>query len=434
MVAGAALLYGLSETNQFWMRPMTLTLVLDDTDVPARFGAGAGALAAAEGTAFHHLPARFDTVRDADAAQYVFAAGGLGPSGLVWAERALGSPVRPASSPAEIVAAAAAEPVTVPLHPAFLADGEAVAGLERAAVEAGIAVRRVTVVETAAGLALADAPPGTPPLLWRDRFGGLHTSPRTEPGGPALAIALIGGERDHRDIYPAAVASLADAAEHLGIALDVHFVPPPGLDGAPEAIAGRLSGFAGVLLPGGSDMANVPGQIRAAAATLAAGVPTVGLCLGMQTMSTAVAWRAFGAAVASLAEADPAAPIKTFVAMAGASGGEGPLPEHRTGDQPVAPVAGSRLAAVLPRTPVIRCNHRFHLAPALVPDLERAGLKVAATGCGGGVVDAVEVPAHPFFMGMQGHPELGTRRGAPHPLLVAFLAAAARHVRNPAVA
>jgi CTP synthase (UTP-ammonia lyase) len=68
------------------------------------------------------------------------------------------------------------------------------------------------------------------------------------------------------------------------------------------AIAASL---AGMVLPGGSAMKNVPGQIEAAAAGLAAGVPTVGLCLGMQTMATAIAWRRFGRGTANLAEADP---------------------------------------------------------------------------------------------------------------------------------
>ncbi len=60
----------------------------------------------------------------------------------------------------------------------------------------------------------------------------------------------------------------------------------------------------------------------------------------------------------------------------------------------------------------------------ILGDLETHGLRVAALGVDGAVVDAIEVPDHPFYMGMQGHPELSSRADAPHPLIVAFLKAA----------
>jgi CTP synthase (UTP-ammonia lyase) len=65
------------------------------------------------------------------------------------------------------------------------------------------------------------------------------------------------------------------------------------------------------------------------------------------------------------------------------------------------------------------------LNPALLPDLEAAGLRIAAQSLSGAIVDAIELPDHPFFIGMQGHPELSSRPDMPHPLLAAFLMAAA---------
>ena len=102
------------------------------------------------------------------------------------------------------------------------------------------------------------------------------------------------------------------------------------------------------------------------------------------------------------------------------------LPIHRTGDQVIDIVSGTRLSGIIGSERQIRCNHRFRLNPALLPDLEAAGLRVAASSSSGAVVDAIEVPAHSFFIGMQGHPELSSRANMPHPLLVAFLETAAK--------
>jgi CTP synthase len=102
------------------------------------------------------------------------------------------------------------------------------------------------------------------------------------------------------------------------------------------------------------------------------------------------------------------------------------LPQHRLGDQPLR-IDDPQLAALFGAQAQVRCNHRYHLNPALVPRLREHGVRIAATDPEGRIVDAVAAAAaaHPFYIGMQGHPELGSRRGAAHPLVTAFLAAAA---------
>jgi CTP synthase (UTP-ammonia lyase) len=263
------------------------------------------------------------------------------------------------------------------------------------------------------------------PLARRDRFGRIGSYAPPLYGTDSLTIGLIGAESDHRNVYPAALASLADAADSLSIPIDVRFIDPEHIEQFEDPAV--FEGLSGILLPGGADMKNVAGQTAVAALSLETGLPTVGLCLGMQTMATAVAWRAFGRDTANLAEADPDARIKTFVPMASARDPNGtPLPIHRTGDQAIDIVSGSRLSAIIGSERQIRCNHRFRLNPALLPDLEAAGLRIAASSSSGAVIDAIELPAHSFFIGMQGHPELSSSVDMPHPLLVAFLEAAAR--------
>lgn len=151
-----------------------------------------------------------------------------------------------------------------------------------------------------------------------------------------------------------------------------------------------------------------------------AGKPAVGLCLGMQTMTTAVFRRATGRCDATLAEVDPHAGIKTFVPLTGET-----AERHRLGEQAIVTAPGSRLRALLGPNSAIRSNHQFKLDLDLIPTLESNGLMVTARSIDGAIAEGIELNGHPFFMGMQGHPELKSRKGVPHPLLTAFVDAAA---------
>ena len=401
---------------------MGLILVLHDTPHPALYGAVAAAIAAARQCGFMHVEARFDTKLHADATQHVIASGGLGPSGLCWFERLSGKQVPPVATPESILDAARMQDVVVPIHPAFLVDQDLPTTLSSAARALGIEVKAIIIREDSD--CFFDA--ATREILaLRDRFGriGLHAPPFHESDG--LTIGLIGAESDHRDVYPAALASLADAADSLSIPIDVRFIDPVHINQIEDPAV--FDGLSGILLPGGADMKNVAGQTAAAALSLEIGLPTIGLCLGMQTMATAVAWRAFGRSTANLAEADPDAPIKTFVPMAGVRDPDGNvLPIHRTGDQRIDIVPCTQLSGIVGSERQIRCNHRFRLNPALLSDLEVAGLRIAASSSAGAIVDAIEVPGHSFFIGMQGHPELSSRADMPYSLIVAFLESAAK--------
>ncbi|SEQ28404.1 Glutamine amidotransferase class-I [Faunimonas pinastri] len=373
-----------------------LTLVIDGTDRPALYGAAAARLAYRDGARFMHLPARFDLARDPDAAQYVHASGGLGPSGLFFAERSLGKTVEPALDLAAIIAAAREENVVVPVHPRFGQSAEAVAEPAR---EAGVSVLvvDVPVVDDCLGRGQATA-------------------------GSDVSILLVGRERDHRDVYPAALVSLQDAASQLGLSLAVRFGEPAGLVG--PGADDILAAADGILLPGGSSMCNVPAQIAASRHALENDIPVLGLCLGMQTMATAFAQRALATEAVNLAEADPDAPIKSFVAMA-ALGGEASLPIHRTGNAVGQARSGTKLASLIAGEPIrFRYNHRYCLAPGLHAKLQEAGLVISLASHDDRVVDGIEVPRHPFFWGFQGHPELGFPAGRPHPVFMAFLSAA----------
>jgi CTP synthase len=406
---------------------MGLILVFHDTASPALYGAIAASVAVARGIRFMHVAARFDITRHADAEQHVVACGGLVGSGLLWFERLSGEPVSNVTTVDMILEAAQLEDLVVPIHPALLADADVPNTLMAGAQSRKIDVETITVSEDASCFRDTRTQAA---LAWRDRFGRIGFKEAAALESAALTIGLIGVQSDHRNVYPAVLACIADAADSLSIPVDIRFVEPFDDHKFDDSLV--FEGISAILLPGGADMKNVRGQIAAAALTLQSGLPTVGLCLGMQTMVTAVAWKAFGRQNANLAEADASAGMKTFVAMANEKdAGGNVLPTHRTGDHKVDVVLGTHLSAIVSADVPMRYNHRFRLNPDLLPDLEASGLRISARGLSGAVVDAIEVPDHPFFMGMQGHPELSSRPSAPHPLIVAFLQAAAReHQRS----
>jgi CTP synthase len=206
---------------------------------------------------------------------------------------------------------------------------------------------------------------------------------------------------------------------HRGARQVQRFVPPKELSS--EDAREIAADVDGILLPGGSDMANVRGQILMAQAALESKTPSLGLCLGMQTMTTAVVRKAFQSSEANLAEANPSAPLKTFVPLAELSG-----EEHRLGDRQIEVEPNSLLGELLGRTHIIRCNHRYAFNPDLVSPLLKVGLAITAWDGVRSIVDAIELGEHPFFVGMQGHPELQSRGSFPHPVIKAFLKASMR--------
>ncbi len=191
-------------------------------------------------------------------------------------------------------------------------------------------------------------------------------------------------------------------------------------EASPNSLPDDLRDLDGIVLPGGADMDQVAGQIRVARAAIAADIPLLGLCLGMQTLTTAVAQMRAGFNDANMEEAAPDAETKVFrrLAQSEVTGG------FRIGRGRAHPVAGTRLAAILGEAEVqVPVNHRYVLDPVLHDSLRRAGLVISAWQEGATLADAVELPDQRFCIGLQGHPELLTRRHRPHPLFTAFLKA-----------
>jgi CTP synthase len=355
--------------------------VLDNASVPARFGITASLWANRLGLPLWSLrPAFAGDVPDSH--QHVARAGYCVTSGL-WRSDTLRDEVR------DVAELPASDAVIV------LAEAD----VQRIASLIG---QRLYSDDRDGNLTLRD---GTQSLLRlsADRYGRWLPAPKTDAGA-LLRIGLVGREADHRLVYPATLGSLGDAAAALGLDLDVHFLPPAVL----SAELYELDALHGVVLPGGSSMAAVNGQIRVAQETVARRLPTLGLCLGMQSMMTAAVRKTAGFEQAILAEVAPDAAQHSFIAFADGS--------HRCG---VLPFASTLLPG---STAEMHYNHRYRFNPQFLPQLAASNVQVSAQT--GDIVEAISLPEHPFWHGVQGHPELMSRPDAPHPLFTAFLLSA----------
>lgn len=225
-----------------------------------------------------------------------------------------------------------------------------------------------------------------------------HTLSFPLPDNDALRIGLIAREHDQREAYPATLDALYAAAAHLAVSLKIHFLPPSTL----SAELHELDDLHGVVLPGGASVSSVYGQIAIAHASWKRNIPTLGLCLGMQSMCTAALQRHKGYEQAMMAEVAPQAALHSFIRFTDL--------RHRCGLMPFP------AAAPFNR---MHYNHRYLFNPRLLPQLLATGVRVNAQT--DDIIEGICLPGHRFWLGVQGHPELLSRPDAPHPLFTAFL-------------
>ena len=202
-----------------------------------------------------------------------------------------------------------------------------------------------------------------------------------------------------------------------------------------------LSELDGVLVPGGFGVRGIEGKVRAAAYARERGVPYLGICLGMQVAVIEYARNVAGLQGANSTEFDPYTPHPVIDLMPeqidlAETGGT-----MRLGDWPMRVTPGTRLAELyaehLDASGVVleRHRHRYEVNPAYAERLVAAGLCVSGitpgmAGRGAGLVEAIELAEHPFFVGLQSHPEFGSRLMRASPPFRGFIEAAVAYQKE----
>jgi CTP synthase len=252
----------------------------------------------------------------------------------------------------------------------------------------------------------------------------------THPEGE-VTIAVVGKYTGLLDAYK----SLKEALVHGGIANKVN-VKLEWIESEvfeKEDPAAYLQGVDGILVPGGFGERGSEGKIHAATFARTRKVPYFGICFGMQMACIEAARNLCGIADASSTEfGETKQPVVGTMKewMKGneleirKSGGDlgGTM---RLGAFDAALKSGSRIAEIYGDTRISeRHRHRYEVNTAYRGKLEKAGLSFAGMSPDGLLPETVEYPDHPWFIGVQYHPELKSKPFEPHPLFASFIAAA----------
>ncbi|MFM2152500.1 MAG: hypothetical protein RL199_935 [Pseudomonadota bacterium] len=237
-----------------------------------------------------------------------------------------------------------------------------------------------------------------------------------------VRIAVVGKYVELKESYK----SLNEALAHGGIANDakveLDFVDAGKIEelGA-EAL---LKDAAGILVPGGFGLRGTEGKIAAIRWAREKGVPFFGICLGMQMAAVEFARHVLGLAGASSTELDATTPHPVIHLMAGQQGVVDKGGTMRLGAYPCTVKPGT-LGAELYGKPVVseRHRHRFEFNNAYRVRFEEAGFVVSGVNEALDLVEMLELKGHPFFLGVQSHPEFQSKPFAPHPLFAGFIRA-----------
>ncbi len=245
----------------------------------------------------------------------------------------------------------------------------------------------------------------------------------------SVVVGLVGKYVDLPDAY----LSVSEALRAGGFANDakvsIRWVASDDCE-TPEGAARALEGVDGIVIPGGFGVRGIEGKVGAVTFARTQGIPTLGLCLGLQCMVIEVARSLAGIEKANSAEFDPAGPDSVIATMAGqedvVAGDRDMGGTMRLGLWPTKLLPGSVAHTAYGDDPATeRHRHRYEVNNAYRPALEAAGLVFSGTSPDGSLVEIAELPVdtHPFFVGTQAHPEFRSRPTRAHPLFRALIAA-----------
>jgi CTP synthase len=273
-------------------------------------------------------------------------------------------------------------------------------------------------------LGLETRPPALGP--WEEMVARIK-----EPKNGSVRIAVVGKYTALVDAYK----SVQEALIHGGIANDVgvridwissEMFERAETDGAgPSATVSRLAEYHGLLIPGGFGVRGVEGMLDAIEWARINGLPFFGICLGLQCAVIEYARNVCGLVHSHSAEflrdtSDPVICLMDSQRQVTDLGGT-----MRLGAYPARLRAGSRVHAIYGVQEISeRHRHRYEVNNAYRDVLAEHGMRFSGLSPDGNLVEVIELPDHPWFIGCQFHPELKSRPMRPHPLFASFIRAA----------
>nr|XP_032799969.1 CTP synthase 1-like isoform X1 [Petromyzon marinus]XP_032799970.1 CTP synthase 1-like isoform X1 [Petromyzon marinus]XP_032799971.1 CTP synthase 1-like isoform X1 [Petromyzon marinus] len=256
----------------------------------------------------------------------------------------------------------------------------------------------------------------------------------------SVAITLVGKYVRLSDSYASVVKALEHAALAMNHRLQLSYVDSADLEAGVQSTDPvkyheawqKLCSADGVLVPGGFGIRGTEGKISAVSWARKNNKPFLGVCLGMQLAVIEFARHQLGWTDANSTEFDPDTKHPVVVDM----------PEHNPGDMGGTMRLGKRTTIFKTSNSVLRQlygnkdsvderhRHRYEVNPVLVPEFESRGLRFVGQDADGVRMEVLELDDHPFFVGVQFHPEFTSRPMSPSPVYLGLLLSAAGKLQS----
>ncbi len=246
-----------------------------------------------------------------------------------------------------------------------------------------------------------------------------------------VRVGIVGKYVQLQDAYLSVREALRHAGMQHGVDVQIEYLDSELLDKSPQRVADSLKHLHGIVVPGGFGKRGVEGMIRTARYAREAGIPYLGLCLGMQVMVIEFARNVLGLEKAHSSEfnrqtSDPVIDIMPDQRDQKNKGGT-----MRLGSYPCNLLPGTLAhSAYGADSTSERHRHRYEFNNAYRDRMEQAGLAVSGQSPDGRLVEMSELKDHPFMIGTQFHAEFKSRPDRPHPLFDRFIQACSTHLRD----
>lgn len=270
-----------------------------------------------------------------------------------------------------------------------------------------------------------DLPDATQPELTRwNEFLAKHKNPKSE-----VTIGLIGKYVELQDSYKSILEAFIHAGAENEVKVNIESIHSEHI--TPEVIKNKIASLDGVLVAPGFGERGIEGKIKAVQYAREHKIPFLGICLGMQMAVIEYGRNVCEFTKANSTEMDPNTPHPVIDIMEeqksitdmGGTMRLGAWVCKLAPDSIVKDVYGDEII-------MERHRHRYEFNDAYRERLEKAGMKITGTNPDTGLVEIVEIEDHPWFVGVQYHPEYKSTVSNPHPLFVAFVRAAVSYAQD----
>ncbi len=258
-----------------------------------------------------------------------------------------------------------------------------------------------------------------------------------------VRVAIVGKYTSLGDAYKSIAEALTHGGMHNRVKVKAEWIDAELFENKEDNIAARLQGYNAILVPGGFGERGTEGKIKAAKYAREHDIPYLGICLGMQMAVIEAARNLAGITDAGSEEFDHESGGKRFTPVVyhlkewleGNRTIKREADDHKGGTMRLGAynatlTPGSKIAEIYGSTAISeRHRHRYEVDMSYRPQLEAKGLKFSGISPDGKLPEIVEYPDHPWFIGVQFHPELKSRPFKPHPLFSSFIKAALKQSR-----